>query len=90
MATLETRKYKIISQITALNNESAIQELESLIKKISFELYHSNIIKPIQSNQSVESMISDQKYKGMDRKYLDKLVQEMDIKEPIGELIALI
>lgn len=90
MATLETRKYKIISQITALNNESAIQELESLIKKISFELYHSNIIKPIKRNQSVESMISDQKYKGMDRKYLDELVQEMDIKEPIGELIALI
>jgi hypothetical protein len=90
MPTLETRKYNIISKITEMENEMAIQELENFIKKISLELYHLNIIKPLKNDLSVEDIILEQKYNGINRQDFDRLVEELDVKEPIELLIAMI
>jgi len=90
MVTLETRKYNIITQITSLNNEFAIQELENFIKNITIQLYYSNLIKPTKNDLVIDDMIQEQQYKGVNRQYLDSIVQEMDIKEPINELIAMV
>lgn len=90
MPTLETRKYNIISKITEMENEMAIQELENFIKKISLELYHLNIIKPLKNDLPVEDIILEQKYNGINRQDFDRLVEELDVKEPIELLIAMI
>ena len=90
MVTLETRKYNIITQITSLNNELAIQELENFIRNITMQLYYSNLIKPMRKDLVINDMIQEQQYNGVNRQYLDSIVQEMDIKEPINELIAMV
>jgi len=90
MVTLETRKYNIISQITSLNNEIAIQELENFIRNITMQLYYSNLIKPMKKDLILNDMIQEQQYNGVNRQYFDSIVQEMDIKEPINELIAMV
>jgi len=90
MVTLETRKYNIITQITSLNNELAINELENFIKNITMQLYYSNLIKPMKKDLVIDDMIQEQQYIGVNRQYLDSIVQEMDIKETIYELIAMV
>ncbi len=90
MVTLETRKYNIITQITSLNNELAINELENFIKNITMQLYYSNLIKPMKKDLVIDDMTQEQQYIGVNRQYLDSIVQEMDIKETIYELIAMV
>lgn len=44
-------------------------------------------VKPIREHQSVEDMIKAQNYKGFNKEAFDKSIKEMDVQEPIEELL---
>ena len=90
MVALETRKYNIISQLTSINNEFVISELEHFMESINLQLFYSNLIRPMKTDLIINDMILEQQYKGVNREYLDSLVQEIDIKETFEELIAML
>ena len=47
-------------------------------------------VHPIRQSQSVEDMEREQNYKGFDRTAFDKIVAELNIKDPNGELLQLL
>jgi hypothetical protein len=47
------------------------------------------VIKPIREKITLVDLIREQNYKGFDRLAFDKLVKELDIQDPIEELLAL-
>ena len=47
------------------------------------------VVKPVREKITVEDLIQKQNYKGFDRAAFDKLVTELDIQDPIEELLAL-
>ena len=53
------------------------------------ELWNS-IVKPIRQSQSIEDMVVEQNYKGFDRAEFDRLIAELGIQDPDGELLQLL
>lgn len=45
-------------------------------------------IKPMRKHQSIEDMIAEQNYKGMDLERMDERIERLDIQEPIETLLA--
>ena len=89
MLNIETRKYKIISQITNLDEAYQIQQIEEFLKIAFSEVEQDNhdIFKPIKINIDIELMVEEQNYKGIDREIFDELIDEIDVKEPLEYLL---
>jgi hypothetical protein len=88
--TIETLKYEILAKIVSIQNEAVLQRLKDVLDSISKDndlLYR--IVKPVRKNITVEDLIREQNYKGFDRAAFDKLAVELNIQDPIEELLAL-
>jgi hypothetical protein len=46
------------------------------------------LAKPIRKNLDIEELIKEQNWKPINREEFDRLVKELDIQEPIEQLIA--
>ena len=89
--TLEARKYKLISQITSLRDEAEIALLEVVFKNLTTgDALLQKLAKPMRKRLNIEALIKEQGFKGVDRKKFDALVAEIDVQEPIEELLAAI
>lgn len=89
MITLETKKINLISQIITFNNEKIISELENFIKNISHQLYQSELFKPIKKELIIDEMIIEQNFTGVNKQKIENIITDIDIQEPISELIAM-
>jgi hypothetical protein len=88
--TIEALKYELFAKIVSIQNEADLQRVKEMLESLSKDndlLYR--IVKPVREKITIEDMIKEQDYKGFDRKSFDKLVVEMDIQDPIEELLAL-
>jgi uncharacterized protein YjcR len=88
--TIEALKYELFAKIVNIQNEADLQRVREMLESLSKDndlLYR--IVKPVREKITIEDMIKEQDYKGFDRKSFDKLVNEMDIQNPIEELLAL-
>jgi hypothetical protein len=88
--TIEALKYELFAKIVSIQNEADLQRVREMLESLSKDndlLYR--IVKPVREKITIEDMIKEQDYKGFDRKAFDKLVNEMDIQDPIEELLAL-
>jgi len=90
MKTLETRKFDIISQISEMKNENLVYDIENYINNLIFQLNNSDIFAKQRKNLKIEDLIKEQNYKGVNKEKFEKLVSELDINEPISELLKLI
>ncbi|MBK8562307.1 MAG: hypothetical protein IPN76_02925 [Saprospiraceae bacterium] len=89
--TLEARKYKLISQITSLKDEAQIARLEVVFKNLTAgDALLQKLAKPMRKHLSIEELVKEQGFKGVDRKKFDALIAKIDVQEPIEELIAAI
>ena len=89
--TLEARKLELIAKITSVKNESLFVQLEDLIKEsltVSDPLL--KIAKPIKKKLDIDQLIKEQNFKGFNKKKFDKLVKELNIQEPIEQLLEMI
>ena len=59
-------------------------------KPVSQKKYNEEIFKPIRENITIEEMKKEQNYKDFDREEFDKLIKELDIQEPLSELLNMI
>lgn len=87
---LADRKYKLIEEITDINNEGVLIELEEYLVKLRAKRDWHDIVRPIREEISIEELKKEQGYKPISKEEFDKLVEELDIEEPIEELLSML
>ena len=89
--TVETKKYKLIERITSLQDEEVLNKLELVLNEYSRgNLILMEIVKPIREKLDIEQLKKEQNYQGFDKEEVDRLIKEIDLQEPIEELIKMI
>jgi len=88
MIDTEKRKKRIISKIDRLENDFALQQIEKVLNTI-FESKEvaGDVIKPVRKQISVEEMIKEQNFIGINRQVFDDLISKIDVQEPMSELL---
>jgi len=71
-----------------LENDFALQQIEKVLNAI-FESKEvaGDVIKPVRKQISVEEMIKEQNFMGINRQVFDDLIGKIDIQEPLSELL---
>ncbi|MCB0596679.1 MAG: hypothetical protein H6557_01015 [Lewinellaceae bacterium] len=89
--TVETKKYKLIERITSLQDEEVLNKLELVLNEYSRgNLILMEIVKPIREKLDIEQLKKEQNYQGFDKEEVDRLIKEIDLQEPIEELLEMI
>lgn len=84
------RKDKLIQKIVAINSEAEIDEIEKSIQLVKLKATHRDVFKPMRKTITVDELVKQQNFKGIDRARFDKLVEALDIQEPIEKLLAML
>jgi hypothetical protein len=91
---LELRKYHLISLIIALQDEDSLAALEAyLAQKDTLntnDLLLTKLAKPMRKTISVEELVKEQDYKSPSFESVRKLAREIDIQEPIEDLLKML
>lgn len=89
--TVEARKYQLINTITRIQDNTKLEEVESAINEILDEgnLALKKIAVPMRKKLDIEELAMEQNYKAPSKKKMDKLIRELDITEPIEELLKM-
>ena len=86
--TIEKLKYEILAEIVKTNDEAILNSIKEMLQKVSSDNdLFNRIVKPTREKITVEDLIREQNHKGFDRTRFDKLVKELDIQDPIEELL---
>ena len=89
--TVETKKYKLIEKITSLKDEEVLNKLDLVIDEYSRgNFILMEIVKPIREKLDIEQLKKEQNYQGFDKDEVDQLIKEIDIQEPIEELLEMV
>ena len=89
--TLEAKKLDLITKITLVESEALLSKLEVFFDQIQDkELLLKALSAPIRKKTDLNAIIKEQNYTGFSRKEFDKLIKEIDIQEPVEELIKMI
>ena len=92
--TLEKRKANLIVRISKLDKEESVEQVEAVVNSIDDHLtlkqreMLKKVAKPIREKLNIAELKKEQNWKPIDRKEFDRLVKEIDIQEPIEQLIA--
>jgi len=89
MIVLESRKYKLIEKIMQLNSDIAISKLEEQIQQIENQKFWE-AVKPMRKSVTVEELKQEQNYKPITKDEFFKKGSELNITEPLGELLQLL
>jgi len=82
MIDTEKRKKRIISKIDHLENDFALQQIEKFLNAIfEYKELSGGVIKPVRKQISVEEMIKEQNFAGINRQEFDELISKIDILE---------
>jgi len=84
---IDERKKRLIQEILQLKNEDAITKMEEQLKDIQANNLLLTNIKPIRKTVSIEMLKKEQNYKPIQKDEFFKLVEELNIEEPIEELL---
>ena len=86
------RKYDLIDKIVHLQNNYVLEEIETLLRVVDKQVIADNalknIVEPIKKTIDIEAIKREQGYKGVNRKRFDRLVKELNITEPLEDLLA--
>jgi hypothetical protein len=92
--TLEILKQNLNFRITKIDKEESLRQIEKVIdlvehspNKKQMEML-KELSKPIKEKTDIEEMIREQNWKPIDRKEFDRLVKELDIQEPLEQLLS--
>ncbi len=87
--TIEEKKYKLFHLIDKVQSEKEIDSILVILEKYQKNLNTIiHLIKPIQQKTDILQIMQTQHYQGADFAKMQVLIKEMDIQEPIEELIA--
>jgi hypothetical protein len=95
---IENRKMELISFIITLQQEEAVAAFERIVKRVKKvaepvieqknELDLAHFARPIRKSITIEELMQEQQFTVFDRAGFDQIVKNMDIQEPIEELLA--
>jgi len=103
---LQTRKISFIQEFLKLQSEEIINSLEKMLKQKQIELNDKHnisvnkldsgnerfweAIKPIKKSSSIKEMIEAQNYKPINKESFYSKTSELNITEPLDELLAML
>jgi len=87
---INSKKNKLIEEIASINSEEELDQIVQYIKLTRLNGLYGGIFNGTRKSITIEDLKQEQNFKGINRKEFDKLVQEIDIKEPIEELLAML
>jgi hypothetical protein len=92
--TLDSLKINLIVEITNLDDETILYQIAKIIDKEKkqpterqLELL-KKLSKPMRKKTDINEIKKEQNWKGIDREKFDRLVKELNIQEPLEQLIA--
>ncbi len=89
--TAEVKKIKLIKQIAETQDRAVLEQIESILdKSFEIDLNIKNLVKPIKNKIDIEQLKKEQNYKGFDKREVDQLIKEIDLQEPLEDLIRAI
>ncbi len=88
---LNHRKQQLIQRIAQIKEEKHLLMLERYVTDIEQENIELDaIFKPSKKTITVEELIEEQNYTGIDKAKMDGLIEEMDIQEPLEDLLEML
>ena len=88
---LSIRKNKLLSELALIESEGVIAQIEEIVaKEADTRSKLDKISRGIRKGVTLEQMKTEQNYKGTSYAKIQTLAREMDLQEPIEELIAMI
>jgi len=89
--TLENRKHNFISKIKLVDDERILSRLEVVINNLT----HSDdilnkLVRPVRKHLDIDALIKEQNYRGIDRQEFDQIVDELEIREPVEDLLEML
>ena len=81
---IDIKKMDIFKQVIAIESIQMIETIESYVREIS------SIFAPTKADITVESLKKEQNYQAIDKKEFDELVDELDIREPLEDLLLML
>ena len=98
VASVEIRKFELISFIANLQKEESLIAIEKTVKKLkpAKKLKPSKISaekveyfrRPFTKNLTLNQLASAQNWQPIDEKEMDAIIKSLDIQEPIEQLLA--
>jgi len=90
--TIDSKKVRLVSKITSVQDEALLDLLEKIFDSTSVTdaAVWAKVVKPVRQHQTIEDMVREQNYQGFDRKDFDKIIEELNIQDPEGELLKLL
>lgn len=86
--TLEAKKYHLIEQIMAIQEEALLNRLEILLNNLTQENQALlKLIQPTREKLDIEKLAQEQNYQGVDQDEMNRLVKEIALDEPLEDLI---
>ena len=96
---IETRKMKLISLIITLEQDADVTAFERVVPSVKKEvkpiengqntpLDLAHYVRPTRENITIEELMQEQQFTVFDRAGFDQIVKNLDIQEPIEELLA--
>ncbi len=93
--TLDGRKINLIVRISKLDREEAVRKIEETVNFVEHqptakqsEMLKKLAARPMREKTDVNELIREQNWQPIDRKKFDNLIREIDIQEPLYQLIA--
>ena len=89
--TVQSRKYKLLQRIEAVEDESMIHHLEDVLDQLLAEdKALAALATPMRERLDIDELIREQNYKHPTKEELNEIMQEADIQEPIEDLLNMI
>lgn len=87
---LDAKKIALIKQITEMDSEAGLDKVEQTIHNIQRQIELDEILVPITDDITVEQIRKEQSFKSIDFEEHRKLIAELNIQEPIEDLLAML
>ncbi|CAN5246824.1 hypothetical protein BH20ACI1_BH20ACI1_15020 [soil metagenome] len=92
--TLSDEKLDLIVRISKLDDKDSVRQVKNTVDFVEkrptekqLEML-KKLVKPIKKKIDLEELKREQNWKPIDREEFDRLVREIDIQEPLEQLLA--
>ena len=87
LANVQLKELKIVK----VSDEKILSDLEQMFQTYldSIEAI-SHLVKPMREKTDIDILIKEQNYQGADKQFIDNLIDEMAIEEPLEELLSML
>jgi len=85
---IDNKKVLIIKDINSIASEEHLDEIASYLSRLKYIEENKDVFKGIRDSITIEELAREQNYKGIDKEEFDRLVKELNIQEPIEDLLA--